>query len=461
MKRISKFGFIFLITGVTTFSQVKNVIYFIGDGLGPSQRQITEYYKNEILGRDGKLAMNSMPSLGITTTHSADTLITDSAAAGTALATGVKTNNGAISVTTAGEKLKSLTHVAKEKNMKVGVITSTRLTHATPAVFITSNESRANENEMAVDFPKAGIDFYAGGGYRHFAPKSGDLKSSRKDEVNVIQELGDNGYKTFIGENSSKEFLEYSPKNGEKVFAALTSSHLPYELDRINDPSTPSLAQITKKGIETLSKDNKNGFFLMVEGGRIDHASHAQDAVGTIMDTLAFDDAIDVALDFYNKNPQDTLIVVAADHETGGMGLGFGNNYALNLEALKNVKLSIEDKLQKAYKGNKEDYYSYLNKELGLNDLTPEEKKNIEIAMEIEDQKNDSQIKNVYGGYAPTSIAVAHILSQRAGLQWTSFAHTATQVPLSAKGATSENFIGFKDNTDVAKEIAKSMGGKL
>lgn len=461
MKKISKFGFMFLITGATAFSQVKNVIYFIGDGLGPSQRQITEYYKKEVLGKDGKLAMNNMPSLGITTTHSADTLITDSAAAGTALATGVKTNNGAISVTTTGEKLKSLTHVAKEKNMKVGVITSTRLTHATPAVFVTSNESRANENEMAADFPKAGIDFYAGGGYRHFTPKSGDLKSSRKDEVNVIQEFGDNGYKTFIGENSSKEFLEYSPKNDEKVFAALTSSHLPYEIDRLNDLSTPSLAQITKKGIETLSKDNKNGFFLMVEGGRIDHASHAQDAVGTIMDTLAFDDAINVALDFYNKNPQDTLIVVAADHETGGMGLGFGNNYALNLEALKNVKLSIEDKLQKAYKGNKDEYYSYLSKELGLNDLTPEEKKNIEMAMEIEDQKNSSQIKNVYGGYAPTSIAVAHILSQRAGLQWTSFAHTATQVPLSAKGVTSENFTGFKDNTDVAKEIAKSMGGKL
>lgn len=461
MKRVGKIGFMFLVTGISAFSQVKNVIYFIGDGLGPSQRQITEYYKKEVLGKDEKLAMNSMPALGITTTHSADTLITDSAAAGTALATGVKTNNGMISMTTTGEKLKSLTDIAKEKNMKVGIITSTRLTHATPAVFITSNESRANENEMATDFSKAGIDFYAGGGYRHFTPKTGDLKSSRKDDTNVIKELNEKGYKTFIGEENSKAFLEYLPKGDEKVFAALTSSHLPYEIDRLNNPTTPSLAQITQKGIDTLSKDNPNGFFLMVEGGRIDHASHAQDAVGTIMDTIAFDDAINVALDFYNKDPENTLIVVAADHETGGMGLGFGNNYALNLAALKNVKLSVEDKLQKAYKGNRDEYFSYLNKEFGLNDLTDEEKKNIEKAMDIEEKKNNDDILNTYGGYAPTSIAVAHILSQRAGLQWTSFAHTATQVPLSAKGATSENFQGFKDNTDVAKEIAKSMGGTL
>ncbi|MGL5543763.1 MAG: alkaline phosphatase [Cetobacterium sp.] len=461
MKYLSKTALIFLATGVCAFADVKNVIYFIGDGLGPSQRQITEYYKKEVLGKEGKLAMNDMPALGITTTHAADTLITDSAAAGTALATGSKTNNGMISMLPSGQKLKSLTDIARDKNMKTGIITSTRLTHATPAVFITTNESRANEAEMAEDFAKANIDFYAGGGYRFFVPKTGEFKSSRNDEKDVVKQLKDSGYKTFVGEASSKDLLSYQPKANEKVFAALTNSHLPYEIDRVKDNSTPSLAELTKKGIEVLTKDNNKGFFLMVEGGRIDHASHAQDAVGTIMDTIAFDDAIKVALDFYNNDPENTLIVVAADHETGGMGLGYGNNYALNLEALKNIKLSVEDKLQKAYKGNKDEYFSYLNKELGLNDLTAEEKQNIEKAMKIEDSKDRKVITNTYGGYAPTAIAVAHIISQRAGLQWTSFAHTATQVPLSAKGKTSENFVGFKDNTDVAKEIATSMGGKL
>ena len=426
MKKIGTIACTFLTLSISSFSQVKNVIYFIGDGLGPSQRQITEYYKSEVLGDNQKLAMNSMPALGITTTHAADTLITDSAAAGTALATGHKTNNGMISTLPSGEKVKNLVNIAKEKGMKTGIITTTRLTHATPAVFITSNISRTNEAEMAEDFANANIDFYAGGGYRFFVPKSGDLKSSRRDDKDIVKNLQDSGYKTFVGENTSQDFLAYNPKNGDKIFAAFTNSHLPYEIDRINDPTTPSLAQITKKGIETLSKDNPNGFFMMVEGGRIDHASHAQDAVGTIMDTIAMDDAIRVALDFYNANPNDTLIVVAADHETGGMGLGYSNNYALNLDALKNIKLSVEDKLQKAYKGNKAEYFEYLEKELGLNNLTSEEKENIEKAIEIQEKKDD---KLVYGGYAPTSIAVAHILSQRAGLQWTSFAHTATQVP--------------------------------
>ncbi|MGL4672899.1 MAG: alkaline phosphatase [Cetobacterium sp.] len=461
MKRLSKTALVFLATGVSAFSSVKNVIYFIGDGLGPSQRQITEYYKTEVLGQDGKLAMNSMPALGITTTHAADTLITDSAAAGTALATGFKTNNGMISMLPSGEKLKSLTDIAKNKDMKTGIITSTRLTHATPAVFVTTNSSRANEAEMAEDFVKANIDFYAGGGYRFFVPKTGEFKSSRKDEKNVVKDLENNGYKTFIGEGSSKNLLSYTPKSNEKVFAALTNSHLPYEIDRVKDNSTPSLAELTRKGIEVLSKENNKGFFLMVEGGRIDHASHAQDAVGTIMDTIAFDDAINVALEFYKNDPENTLIVVAADHETGGMGLGYGNNYSLNLEALKNIKLSVEDKLQKAYKGNKEEYFSYLDKELGLNNLTVVEKESIEKAIKAEDNKDTTAINNSYGGYAPTAISVAHIISQRAGLQWTSFAHTATQVPLSATGKTSENFVGFKDNTDVAKEIANSMGGKL
>lgn len=454
MKKTLALGF--MILGVTSYSAVKNVIYFIGDGLGPAQRQITEYYKNEVLNKPGKLAMNSLPALGITTTHSLDTLITDSAAAGTALATGYKTNNGMISQLPNGEKLKSLRVIAQEKGMKTGIISSTRLTHATPASFITNNISRGNEAEMAEDFSKSNIDFFAGGGYRFFTPKDGELISKRKDNRNLLTDLEKNGYKVFVGEENGDNLLEYTPKKGEKIFAALTPSHLPYEIDRLQNKATPSLSALTEKGIEVLSKNNPNGFFMMVEGGRIDHASHAQDAVGTIMDTIAFDEAIQIAIDFYKKNPKDTLIIIAADHETGGMGLGFGKNYKLNLEALKNVNISVEDKLQTLYTGDKDKYYKELAQNFGLENLETEEKKRIEEAMKLEDDE-----KSIGGYYKPTAIAAAHIISERAGLQWTSFAHTATQVPLSAIGEGAENFVGFKDNTEVAKEIAKAMGGNL
>lgn len=441
----------------TSFAQAKYVFYFIGDGMGAGQRQISEEFKKGVLKQNDKLLLNSLPFAGITTTYSADTLITDSAAAGTALATGHKTNNGYIGKDTKGNDVQTLLELAQTKGMATGLVTTTRITHATPAVFAAHNLDRDDENGIAVDYIDSNVDYFAGGGYRHFTPKDGKLSSKRKDERNLVKEFEDRGYKTFIGEKSTKDFEKWTPKSGEKAFAAFKASHMPYSVDD-SKGELPTLKEMTQKGIDLLSKD-KDGFFMMVEGGRIDHASHAQDVVGTIYDTLAFDDAIKAAYEFYQKHPQDTLIVVAADHETGGMGLGFGNNYFMNLDELKGVKISVEDTLQKAYKGDRDKYFKYIAENMGLNNLTEKERANIVKAMDIEDSKVDS--KDTYGGYSPTAIAVAHIVSERAGMQWTTFAHTGTQVPLAAVGIDSEKFTGFKDNTDVAKLIAESMGAKL
>ncbi|MGL4945504.1 MAG: alkaline phosphatase [Fusobacteriaceae bacterium] len=457
MKKFSNVALAFMVMGTSVMAQAKYVFYFIGDGLGSSQRQVAEYYKQDVLGKEGKLLMNTFPVAGINTTHAKDTLITDSAAAGTALATGYKTNNGLISQLPDGTKLKTLTNIAQEKNMKTGIVSTTRLTHATPAVFAAANESRANENEIAADFTKSGVDYFAGGGFRNFTKKGGELTSSRKDDRDLVAEFQSKGYSTFIGENSIETFKNKKFKGDEKVFAAFTASHLPYEIDR--KEAMPSLAELTGKGIEILGK-NRDGFFMMVEGGRIDHASHAQDALGTVKDVLAMDDAVKVAYDFYQKNPKDTLIVIAGDHETGGLGLGFGNSYFMSLDQLKDTKVSVEDTLQKAYTGNRAEFFQYISKNLGLSDLTGAEKKKIENAMDVQD-KNDKGEMEAYGGYKPVAIAAAHILSERAGVHWTSFAHTGTQIPLSAIGKGAENFTGFKDNTEIAKGVAQAMGGKL
>lgn len=435
----------------------KHVIYLIGDGMATAQRQVAEYYLQEQTGdKNTRLAMNSLPITGINTTHSADSLVTDSAASATALATGMKTDNGMIGVLPDGTKVTSLLESAQKKGMATGLITTTRLTHATPAAFIAKNVSRDNENEIAEDYANSGITYFAGGGYRHFVTGK---NSKRKDGKDLVATMEKNDYRTFIGNESVASFRGYQPKAGDKVFAAFSQSHIPYEIDRVKTDTLPSLAEMTEKGIELLAKD-KDGFFLMVEGGRIDHASHANDIAGTIFDTLAFDQAVQKALDFYHKNPDDTLIIITGDHETGGMGMGFGNNYFMNIDKVAQAKESIEDKLQGVYQGDRAAFYQHIATKFDLITLDKEEKQLIETAMNVVDKK-EPNLENSYGGYDPVAIAVAHVTSKRAGVYWTSYAHTATQLPLSAIGVQADKLGGFKDNTQVAQTIAEIMQVKI
>lgn len=446
----------------------KYVFFMIGDGMGTAQRQISEYYLQQQNGDETqRLAINAMPVAGIITTHSANTLVTDSAAAGTALATGVKTDNGVIAIDPEGHKLRSTLDAAKDKGMATGIVTTTRLTHATPATFVAKNISRDNENEIANDYLASNVDFFAGGGYRHFINGEG---SKRKDGKNLVDGFKQKGYHTFIGADSSADFLAFHPTNSQKVFASFASSHLPYEIDRKKDLNTPSLAQMTSKAIETLKYD-PDGFFMLVEGGRIDHAAHANDVSTVIQDTIAFDQAVKAAVDFYEHHKDETLIIVAGDHETGGMGLGLGENYFVQLDKLKVVDESIEDKLQGVYKGDRKAFMKHIDEHFGLKLLTKEEQQTLNHAMDIDDELRAKNITDfdgysthndaTYGGYDPVAIAVAHITSQRAGVYWTSYAHTATQLPLSAVGVGAEKFGNFEDNTQVAKTLATLMNVKI
>ncbi|WP_409422317.1 alkaline phosphatase [Pseudaeromonas sp. ZJS20] len=453
-------GSLLLATGAVQAAP-KYVFYFIGDGMGSSQRQVAEYYlQQQKQDPSLRLAMDSLPIAGITTTHSANSLVTDSAAAGTALAAGVKTDNGVVGQLPDGTPVTTLLEQARDHGMKTGMITSTRLTHATPAAFFSKNPDRDDENGIATDYLKANIDYVAGGGYRHFVPKGGALKSKREDARDLVQELKGEGYTTFVGEQASADFLHYSPKAGDKLFAAFSASHLPYELDRGN--ATPSLAQLVGKGIEALYQPKQDkGFFMVVEGGRIDHAGHAHDVTGNIDDTLALDSAIQQALAFYRQHPKETLLVVAADHETGGMGLGFGKNYFLKLDQLAGVKKSIEDETQKVYTGDRTAFYQWLTQDYGLSHLTDAEKQQIDKALDVADSLKGAESGADWGGYDPAAIAVAHVISERANIYWTTYAHTGVQVPLSAIGEDAARFGGFKDNTEVAKTMAQVLNFKI
>ncbi|WP_027722344.1 alkaline phosphatase [Maridesulfovibrio zosterae] len=461
----------------------KYVFYFIGDGLGPTQRMAAELYnKMETNNPDAKLVMNTFPNTALVTTYSDNTLITDSAAGGTALSCGYKTTNGYLAKLPDGTNVTTLAEAAKEKGFAIGIVTTTRLTHATPAAFSAHNTDRNAADAIAIDQANSDFDFFAGGGYRYFVAKNNKkgLKSKRKDDKDVVKMFADKGYTLFVGDSTRDAFRSYTPKKGDKVFAALAYSHIPYEIARRNsnlkENKIPALSEMTAKAVDSLAAQDKP-FFLMVEGGRIDHAAHAHDAASTILDTLAMDAAVKVAYDFYKKHPEETLIVTAADHETGGVGLGISmdsKGYFLNLKALEKVSVSAEDNLNGFYNklAKKESnlekrhaaFIKYIESKWGLTDRTESENKVLTDAMNVQD-KNQSLPKAEkvsYGySYTPTMVAVTDLVSQRSRVFWTSFVHTGTFIPASAIGVGAQNFNGFIDNTDIPTRIAAAIGAKL
>jgi alkaline phosphatase len=310
----------------------KAVILMIGDGMGYSEIAAARMEKagmNLSVYNGTSLNLDHLDYDGYVSTYSADSFITDSAPASTAMATGHKTNNGVISQDSTavtkkqnGKNLTTILELAEKAGMSTGVVSTTRITHATPAAFYSHVNDRDNEAEIANQLVASGVDVVLGGGLKFFVgtnqttPAGG--KSKRNDNKNILNESIAKGY-TFVYNGTSFEAVNSS--STKMLLGLFDDDHMLYELQRANvkDPE-PSLANLTDKAIQILSK-NPKGYFLMVEGGRIDHASHAMSYNDTIADTLAFDAAVKIALDYANSH-NDTLVIVTADHETGGLSLG-------------------------------------------------------------------------------------------------------------------------------------------
>lgn len=288
-------------------SQVENIIFLIGDGMGLSQitsARIANY------GADERLNIEKLPVTGLINTHSSNDLITDSGAAGTALATGYKTNNGMISVNPDGKRLRTILEACRDIGMSTGLVVTCTITHATPAVFASHVMSRNDEATIASQLLENKVNVMLGGGRMFFLPES-EPGSKRQDERNLLTEAKKNGY-LYI---QTKEELKESRGNyilGLFQLGALTTI-----------PPEPSLGEMTDKAIELLRK-NRKGFFLMVEGSQIDWACHDNDTDNTIRQTLLFDEAVKVSLDFALES-KNTLVLVTADHECGGMGINGGS----------------------------------------------------------------------------------------------------------------------------------------
>lgn len=302
--------------------QIRNIILFIGDGMGLSH--ITAARINS-LGPDGRFHLDHMPVTGLVTTHAIDNLITDSAAAGTALATGVKTTNGSIGVDSSGASHPTILEAARDSGLSTGLVTTTYITDATPATFAAHVRSRAMKDEIALQLLNARVNVLFGEG-DHFYPQA-DARSARKDNENPLIRAKELGY--MIVEN--KAALDSTNANFLLgLFPDLTTDRMKPDLQ--SPAQTPSLAELTAKALEVLNR-NEKGFFLMVEGEGVDMGSHANREDYFIHHLNRLDEAIKVGLDFAARDER-TLVLVTADHETGGLNVIGG------VKRKKKVKLS-------------------------------------------------------------------------------------------------------------------------
>lgn len=432
---------------------VKGIILLIGDGMGINQVRSAEIYSRQIM--DKPLSITSIATRGTTTTYSANSQVTDSAAAATALYTGHKTNNGTINVLPDGSRLFTIGHAAKKAGMSVGVLSTSRLTDATPAGVYSRSPKREDENFIAEQLVEFSPEVAMAGGLRHFIPQDRE-GSKRSDSKNLVDMMKAKGY-TYV--TSTDDLKATDPAKTDKLFGLFAMSHLDYDLDRQNVPelqNQPRLGDMTKAALSVLER-NPKGFFVMIEGGRIDHACHSHDIKASIYETLAFDEAVKVALDYQKAHP-DVLVLVTADHETGGLGLGRGMEYALDLAALKPIKNSL-DYVAKKVKKDPTKFEESLQA-AGF-EFTEKEKALLLRHAPAEGTKGLTEL-NEYpkiDRYFLSWIqySLASIESERAKIGWTSFVHTAQPVMTYAVGPHEQKFSGAYDNTDIPKKMAELL----
>ena len=440
----------------------KYVFMFIGDGMSSPQTNAAQVYNgNNTSGvvELEKLAFTQFPVVGIQYTQDSTSFCPDSASTATSLSSGFKTHSGVIGMgvdkVTAGETIAE--KVKEQLGWKVGIVSTVTLNHATPAAYYAHIASRNDYFEIGQQMAESGFDYFAGGSLLE------------NDNDGLYQILEDAGYTVT---NDRDTILSLNSNSG-KVYAVSPELQddgaMKYALDMDSEDIT--LAQFVRKGIDVLY--NETGFFMMVEGGKIDWAGHANDAVANISDTVALDEAVQVALDFAFQHPDETLIIVTGDHETGGMTIGYAaTGYNTAFDILRNQKMSFVafDELIAAEKEagslSFDRLMELVEENFGLtapgtqNDVSALVMNDYEYA-KLQKAYEDDRTGNtdgyeeslLYGGYNPISVTLTHIINNKAGIGWTSYAHTGLPVPVYAYGEGAEAFIGAYDNTEVAHKL--------
>ena len=466
----------------------KYVFLFIGDGMSYPQIQSTSDYLGALADEDYWQAQPSLDDnggavldgpeylnfmnfegVGSAVTYDSNSFAPDSASTATSLSTGHKTYSGSINVDETGtveyETISEKLH--SQKGYSIGVITSVNLNHATPAAFYAHQASRNDYYDIGLELVDSGFEYFAGGGLL-------DPDGAEGDQENLYDLAEQAGYNVVTTQAEAEKVTAGPVVIIDEHLA--DSDAMAYELDRTDDMW--ALSDYVAKGIEVLSQD-EDGFFMMCEGGKIDWACHANDAASTIHDTQALADAVQVAIDFAAEHPEETLILVTGDHETGGLTIGFaGTDYDTYLDLLENQKISyakFDSDYVASYKENKtpfEDVLSDIEELFGLKAQGAADDKLVLTEYEME-QLRAAYEKSVngtaaseyeqeeyvlYGTYEPLSVTITHIINNKSGISFTSYSHTGLPVAVLAHGLNAEVFSGYYDNTQVYYKLADMLG---
>lgn len=465
-------------TTVQNVKTPKYIFLFIGDGMSYPQVQSASYYLGAVKSNGGvqtqELSFMEFPVAGSAQTYDSTSFCPDSASTATSISTGNKTYSGTINMDTSKTvKYETIAEQLKAQlGYKIGVLTTVNLNHATPAAFYAHQASRNSYYEIAEEMVASNFDYFAGG----------DLlkpTGNNNDKTSIYDLAEASGYKVI---KTQAEAESLTAADGKAIVIAeqlADANALSYSIDA--ESSEWALSDYVAKGIEVL--DNEKGFFMMVEGGKIDWACHANDAASSIMDTIALSSAVDEAVKFYNEHPDETLILVTGDHETGGLTIGYaGTNYDTYLTNLENQKISYakyDSDYVADYKANQTDFNTVLKdikKEFGLLTSSDQEaslSKNANLVLtdyELNQLKKayertltkgtgkQSEMTQeeyvLYGTYEPLTVTITHLLNNKSGISFTSYAHTGLPVPVFAIGSGAELFEGYYDNTNIYNNLA-------
>lgn len=444
----------------------KYVFYFIGDGMSFNHILGTELYNTEKAGAKETLRLNftQFDTRNFVTNYSASNLVTDSAAAGTALATGVKTANSYVGVDAEGNELNTIADEASKLGYKVGLVTNVGINHATPSCFYGHSSDRFGFPKLVDDYIASDIAFIAGSTIMDMKSGPQDPKYKPVSTAELAERVRNAGILLTLDAEEAG-----SAKGGRVALVAndKENKHVPYVIDRKGGELT--LLDCSRAAIKYLSNNAPEGFFLMIEGGKLDYAAHEQDAVTTFLEVNEFAHAIDLALEFAKQHPNETLIVVTSDHETGGMSLGW-DHYEIRMNCLMAQKASaieatkIIQQMREEGKRDWNDYKQVLSEGFGLWTLVPVSKEDEALLKRDFDEifmKWGPMVDGLYNKSEFLVYDAIRILNKAASIDWTSLYHTGMYTPLFVKGVGEKKFLDCRDQTDIPKTIAKIIGGKM
>jgi alkaline phosphatase len=449
-----------LLSGCATTAQQtavfpKNIIILFGDGAAATQWELGRYSSQALRGKPFAITdiVFKQGALGVLTVHSADSFVTDSAAAATAMSTGYKTNNGMTGVRPDGTSARTVMEAAKAQGKRIGLVTTATVYDASPAAFAAHAKSRRDAQTIIDQYLALKPDVLLGGGRDYFLPK-GTGAGKRNDGKDMLAAFAAKGYAVVQTPDALRNAA------GRRVLGLFDDQDLDFELDR--DPAKqPSTAEMAAAALRTLSADNPNGFVLFVENENIDTAGHRNDAAALIHALWALDEAVQVALDFQKRAPNETLIIVTGDHETGGLSVTYAlrdlktisssNRFSpddSHLKMLSGIRMSLE---RAAERLGRKPTSEALNKVLaegfpGFN-LDDDLRAAILEGRPLE--------RNVF--YMPQG-ALARMIARQTGFYWGTSGHTTEPVLVGAIGPSAALFRGYMDNTDFAKILHKLIG---